>query len=266
MKHIHSRQNPLIRRLARLLAGRGETGERGSFAVLEGVHLCQEWLLRRGEPECVLFDAEMAAARDELGTLVQRVADSRRFSVDSRVLAALSRIAAAQGVLFLVRYQAPAMPAVIDHPCVWLEHIQDPGNVGTLLRTAAAAGLGHAYLSTGCAGAWSPRVLRSAQGAQFSLTIHENIDLIDACERSIVPLVTTGLDSQARCLYETPLTDPCAWVFGHEGQGVSPALLQRASIRVHIPQSSAVESLNVAAAAAICLFEQRRQQTYRHRG
>ncbi len=130
--------------------------------------------------------------------------------------------------------------------------------MGTLLRTAAAAGMRRVYASTGCVGAWTPKVLRSAQGAHFVINIHESQDLTVLADRLDVPLLATSLeDSQS--LFEASLPQHAAWVFGNEGQGVMPQLLARADLRLRIPQEESVESLNVAVAAGICLFEQRRQ-------
>lgn len=130
--------------------------------------------------------------------------------------------------------------------------------MGTLLRTAAAAGLREVYVSSGCVAAWSPKVLRSAQGAHFSLDIHENVDLLALRKRLNIPLLVTALDD-AQPLYEADLPRHAAWVFGNEGRGVAPELIAAADLRISIPQSPAVESLNVAVAAGICLFEHRRR-------
>src|SRR5690606_4396398 len=124
--------------------------------------------------------------------------------------------------------------------------------------TAAAAGIDQAFLSPGCAGAWSPKVLRSAQGAHFAMRLYEEVDLAALHARLRVPLMATALE-QAQSLYQQPLPRECAWLMGNEGQGVAAELLDLADCRVFIPQAAGVESLNVAAAAAICLFEQRRQ-------
>jgi TrmH family RNA methyltransferase len=116
----------------------------------------------------------------------------------------------------------------------------------------------HAYLSDGCASAWSGKVLRSAQGAHFVMTIYEHVNLFDVRRRLSVPLLATALD-HATPLFETLLPPQCAWLLGNEGQGVDPVLLALADTRVFIPQAEKVESLNVAVAAGVCLFEQRRQ-------
>ena len=142
----------------------------------------------------------------------------------------------------------------IDGDAVVLDAIQDAGNVGTLLRTAAAAGVRHVILGQGCAGAWTPRVLRAGQGAHFVLSVHEDADLADFMADYEGTTVVTCLDG-ALSLYDARWQGPVAWVFGAEGQGVRRELIDIARLRVRIPMPGQVESLNVAAAAAVCLFE-----------
>ena len=260
MKHISSRDNPLYKQLTRLVRGKREKNESGHvmpYVVLEGIHLCQAWLQHVGVPEAALFDLQKLETQTELQSLSHQLPDRVSHSCESRLASGLSQVEHGQGVYFLVMAPTPALPQQIDHNCLWLDRLQDPGNVGTLLRTAAAAGIEHAYLSVGCASAWSAKVLRSAQGAHFVMTIHEHVDLLALCKRLSVPLVATALDG-AQSLYDTSLPARCAWVLGNEGQGVDSVLLDRADMKVFIPQVSEVESLNVAVAAGVCLFEQRR--------
>lgn len=263
MKHISSRDNPLYKRLLRIAAGKRDMQDAdpstvGPSVLLEGIHLCQAWLQYGGQPLVALFDAERLERDPELEQLATELDASVCHSCESRLAKGLSQVEHGQGVYFLVRAPAPALPHRIDHLCIWLDRVQDPGNVGTLLRTAAAAGVRHAYLSTACAHAWSAKVLRSAQGAHFVMTVYEHVDLLAALERLAVPLIATSL-VDAESLYAQPLPAACAWVVGNEGQGVAASLLAKADRRVFIPQAANVESLNVAAAAAVCLFEQRRQ-------
>jgi TrmH family RNA methyltransferase len=140
--------------------------------------------------------------------------------------------------------------------------VQDAGNVGAILRTAAAAGVPHVVLGKGCAGAWLPRVLRAGQGAHFSLRIREGIDLPAwLAERPAVAahsIATVARDGTE--IYRTDLRGPAAWLLGNEGAGLSPHLIQMAGRRITIPLATDTESLNVAAAAAVCLFEAVRQR------
>lgn len=258
MKHIASRDNPQFKQLQRLAQ---HAGRRGDNAILEGVHLCQAWLASSAPPMLAVFDADRLD-RPELASLlatVQAVLPERQIlALAPQLLKHLETVETGQGVLFIVEPPTPALPARLNERMVWLDRVQDPGNVGTILRICAAAGVARVLLSPGCAAAWSPKVLRGGQGAHFALTVHEQVDLLAAAERLDVPLVVTTLEN-AQDLYATALPSACAWVFGHEGQGVAPTLQARATLRVRIDHAPTVESLNVGVAAALCLFEQRRQ-------
>ena len=158
------------------------------------------------------------------------------------------------GLLALAPIPAADGPPDLAADAILLDGVQDPGNVGTLLRTAAAAGVRQALLSPGCAAAWSPKVLRAGQGAHFVLAIHEEADLEAFADAYRGTLAVTTLEDSLS-LYAAEWQSPLAWVFGAEGQGVRRALLDRAGLKIRIPMPGAVESLNVGAAAAVCLFE-----------
>lgn len=256
MKTIQSKDNPTFKQALRIAQGRkvGET----PLVWLEGVHLAQAWLDAGYLVERVFFDMQRLTEQAELSALAQRLRLAPQFGLSSTLMQHLSQVEQGQGVGLLVKVPTYDESARITQNCVYLDRIQDPGNVGTLLRTMAAAGVTQAYLSSGCAWAWSQKVLRSAQGAHFVMEIHEQVSVSTFIERLAVPLYATALE-QAVPLYTLKLPIKMAWVFGNEGQGVASELLAAAQHRVFIPQVPSVESLNVAAAAAVCLFEQRRQ-------
>ena len=147
----------------------------------------------------------------------------------------------------------------LSENCLVLDGLQDPGNLGSILRSAAGAGIKQVFASVGTCAAWSPKVLRAGMGAHFALSIYENMDLQNLLQHSTIPVLATSSHTQ-QTIFQANLNRPIAWLFGHEGQGVSPSLMSFATDAVTIPQSSNIESLNVAAAAAICMFEQVRQQ------
>jgi len=152
-------------------------------------------------------------------------------------------------------------PPAMTVSAVLLDGVQDPGNVGSILRSAGAAGITQVFCSPGTAFCWSPKVLRAAMGAHFVLEIFENVDLaalVTASASNIAVLAMSGYAQQR--LYDVDLRQPVAWLLGHEGQGVSDELMGLASHQVVIPHAGQVESLNVAAAAAVCFFEQLRQR------
>ncbi|HRH72077.1 MAG TPA: RNA methyltransferase, partial [Zoogloea sp.] len=155
----------------------------------------------------------------------------------------------------------PAQPdagPLVD-TCVVLDGVQDPGNLGTILRTAAAVGVEEVLLTPGCAQAWSPRVLRAAMGAHFGLRLREGCDVAPALAGFPGAILAADLRDAVE-LYDMDLRPPVAWLFGSEGQGLSPAVATLATRRVLIPMPGGMESLNVGVAAGVCLFEQLRQR------
>ncbi|MBU6460052.1 MAG: RNA methyltransferase [Proteobacteria bacterium] len=139
-----------------------------------------------------------------------------------------------------------------------LENIQDPGNLGSILRSAAASAVETVYLSSGCADVYSPRVLRAAQGAHFLMSIYEHADILNVAREFKGEVITT-FPNNGVPYFDAYFSSPLALVLGNEGSGVTPALAACSTQKVKIPMPGSIESLNVAAAAAILLFERTRQ-------
>ncbi|QCP80844.1 RNA methyltransferase [Alcaligenes faecalis] len=259
MRLIESKDNALFKRVQRLAHDKRELDGGDQLIWLEGIHLCQMWLERRGLPELAVF--EMDRHSDELLELARFLPGHSSVTFNATLMNAVSQVGQGQGIGFIVRvprgqtWTAPTKRAIL------LDQVQDPGNVGTVLRTAVAVGLEAVYLTPGCASVWSQKVLRSAQGAHFSIQIHEQVDGVALLEQAALPVLVTSLGPNTQDLYESSLPDQGIWVFGNEGQGVCPALLAKANQRLFIPQAPGVESLNVAIATALCLYEQRRQHS-----
>lgn len=258
IRMISSRDNPQYKQLKQL-AGSAQARRKAGQTLLDGVHLCEAWLQQKGAPVlCVVSDT--ARTHPEVATVV---ADCERRGGDCIVLpdalfAPLSQVDHGIALLFVV--DTPVVEvAPVDVPSLLLDGLQDPGNLGSILRTAAAAGMARVYCGRGTVAAWSPKVLRAGMGAHFVLDIVEDVDLLSLVAQAAIPVYATSLQA-AEPLYGCDLREPCAWLFGHEGQGVSADLLATADRRVIIPQNPRIESLNVAASVAICLFEQVRQQ------
>jgi TrmH family RNA methyltransferase len=171
----------------------------------------------------------------------------------------LSSVATPTGVIAAVRTPQPSSLPSMPGACVMLDDIQDPGNMGSILRSAAASGLKEVYLSKASVQAWSPRVLRAAMGAHFVLQIHEGVDL-ETLARAYPGRVLAVASDGATPFYSADLTGRVALLFGNEGAGLSDSLRAAAGETISIPMPGKAESLNVAAAAAVCLFERVRQQ------
>jgi TrmH family RNA methyltransferase len=251
-QHISSRDNPLVQRLRRLAAETTAYRRQGQV-WLEGEHLCAA-LRSGGLPAAQAVITETAWQQPALRELASWAAQI--VTLPSSLFKTISGLASPAGIGFL--FDLP--PADTLRPAintVVLDRVQDAGNVGSILRSAAALGFAQVLAIKGTAGLWSPKVLRAGMGAHFALHLVEGLDEAALAELAL-PLVATsshGGDS----LQQAALPAPCAWVLGHEGQGVSATLLQRCERLVRIPQPGGEESLNVAAAAAICLYESARR-------
>lgn len=255
---LTSAKNPLIKHVRQLSTQAKYRREHGE-TVLDGIHVCQSYLAAGLVPKQVMV-GEGEVNHPEVQELLARVSQRAPIQlVHDRLLRTMSPVEHGVGILFVIALPEPGEIPPLDYDALLLDGVQDPGNVGTLLRTAAAAGVKRVYLSSDSASVWAPKVLRAGMGAQFGLELHEQCDLMKLTESASVPVYATSLEATAT-LYESTLTEPVAWLFGSEGRGVRAELLRQADVTVIIPQAEAVESLNVAAAAAVCLFEQRRQR------
>jgi len=255
MKLIQSRDNPFYKGLKRL-AESGRERRKTGRTLLDGLHLVEACEKVCGPVETLIV-AESARASGEIAAYVE---GRETVVLADALLRDLGLVDTPSGLLAVVAIPAATVAVDREKDAILLDGVQDPGNVGTLLRTAAAAGVGQALLSPGCAAAWSPKVLRAGQGAHFALAIHEEVDLGAFMADYRGMTAVTCLDG-ATSLYEAHWEGPLAWVFGAEGQGVRGELLAAARLRIRIPMPGAVESLNVAAAAAVCLFEALRRKT-----
>lgn len=254
MKLIQSRDNAFFKSLKRLAESGRERRKTGK-TLLDGVHLVEAYEAAFGAVETLIV-AESALAGGEIARLL----DGREAVVlADALMRELGLVETPSGLLAVVAMPSASTGIDLAADTVLLDGVQDPGNVGTLLRTAAASGVRQVLLSPGCASAWSPKVLRAGQGAHFVLSIHEDADLAEFMATYRGTTAVTCLDG-ATSLYDAVWTSPLAWVFGAEGQGVSPALIEAAQLKVLIPMPGAVESLNVGAAAAICLYEALRRK------
>lgn len=257
MKAISSRDNPLVKRLKALGTTPRERRALGQ-TLLDGAHLLQA-ALDHAVPLLEVVVAEGAVGRPEIAALLARCAGVPVWSLPDPLFTQVSPVDTPSGILAVLALPESAPFAPLITSLVVLEQIQDSGNLGTILRTAAAAGISTALLTAGCAQAWSPRVLRAGMGAHFQMAIQEGVDPAASLADYPGAIVATGLGAGAMSLFDADLRGPVAWLFGSEGQGLSSAVAALATRSVTIPMAPGMESLNVAAAAAVCLFEQVRQ-------
>ncbi|MDX9699524.1 MAG: RNA methyltransferase [Rhodocyclaceae bacterium] len=256
---LRSRDNPRLKLLHALSRASRDRRKHG-LTLLDGPHLLQA-AADVGWPLLELFVSDRGLHDPEILAVLARHPEVPLTLLTEGCFAHVSPVDTPSGVLALMQY--PASPAGVGHPDavrVLLEGVQDPGNLGTIIRTAAAAGVDTVLLTHGSTQAWSPRALRAGMGGHFGLRIIENVDPAQVFDGFQGKVLATELSERAHPLYALDLHGPSVWLFGAEGAGLSPVLAARANCHVTIPMSGAVESLNVGAAVAICLFEQYRQR------
>lgn len=253
MRHISSRDNPQFKALRALAADPRGHGR----AIVDGIHLVATGFAR-GIDVRQLLVSESGQKNVEIAALLKGAAGIECLSLSDSLFRDLSGVSTPTGIAAVI--DIPSASAELPPgDAVLLDAVQDAGNVGAILRTAAAAGVRTVLLGPGCAGAWTSRVLRGGQGAHFSLSIREQVDLAGAmadCPATTVATVAHGGTS----LYDLDLTGPLHWLVGNEGAGLSAELGAAATLRATIPLTAGTESLNVAAAIAVCLFEANRQR------
>lgn len=249
---IASRDNALLVRVRKLNAS-PDAYRRLGVVWLEGDHLLSAAQARGWRLEDVL----VPAAREHdaaLQPLLQRAQQVR--VVDDKLWSGLGSLASKAPIAGVAAW--PGAPSIdAQAATVVLDRVQDSGNLGSLLRSAAAFGVAQVIALKGCVALWSPKVLRAGMGAHFALRLIEAADASDL-DALRVPLLATSSHA-AQSIGTAALPSPCAWLFGHEGQGIAPALLERCALQLAIPQPGGEESLNVAAAAAVCLYESARR-------
>jgi len=257
MKHLTSRDNPLYKRL-KAASGSVQHQRKLGLMLLEGVHLAQAFLASGALPEyCIVSAAALPVA--EVSGVLAMIDSARVVVLPDALFGQISTVVNGVGILLVAPLPQARALAAVDGDCLILDGVQDAGNVGSILRSAAAAQIRQVFCVSGTAFAWAPKVVRAGMGAHFLLEIEEGVSPADLLSRLHTPLAITDLHG-ASPVFDTDLRAPLAWVFGNEGAGVSEVWRAAAKLRVTIPQPGGVESLNVAAAAAVCLFEQVRQR------
>ena len=260
MKSINSKDNAAFKAVAKLVSSSSERRKAG-LSVLDGTHLLAAFLDSGRAPEEV-FVSRAGLDDPEVARLLERSAPARVTLLADALFESISTVESPTGVIACVRPPPGKLAPADARLALLLEDIQDPGNVGTLLRSAAAAGAGHVLLSPRCAFAWSPKVLRAAMGAHFALDIAEGVDLaawLASYRGRGIALAAGGGAS----VYDLDLRGPIALLVGNEGSGLSAELLAAAAERAHIPMPGRIESLNAASAGSIALFEAVRQRSAR---
>ena len=256
-KFISSATNALVQELTRLGSSPKERRTCG-LTLIDGPHLVRAYATQ-GMSARTLIASESGLGNEEVASLFEQCRADRRAVLSDRLFERVSPVATPTGLLAVIGIPPMAPDSLSWSDGVLLDAIQDAGNVGSILRSTAAAGIARVATAPGTADVWSPKVLRAGMGAHFSLSLNTGLALTEIARHVTGHIIVASGDG-ARSIFDVDLRAPSVWVFGAEGRGVSPELRGLANVTVHIPMARGIESLNVGAAAAICLFEQARQR------
>ena len=254
--YIKSRGNPQFKALRELVSSARERN-RQRRTILDGPHLVLSYIARGGVPSLVAV-SEPALANAEIQSLLARPGREPVLCFDAELFRQLAPVDTPVGILAVIEMPREDASAALGQLVVMLDRVQDPGNVGAIIRSAAAVGADDVLLSAGCADAWAPRTLRAAMGAHFALRVRAGANLLDAMQWFAGTTIAASGGS-AKPPYRLDMRGQVALIFGNEGTGVSIELQRAAKLSVSIPMQPGIESLNVAAAAAILLYERHRQ-------
>jgi TrmH family RNA methyltransferase len=255
MKKLSSRENPQVRRWQKLVRD-GRARRREGRAIIEGPHLVEAYRERRGAPVALLV-SEHGLERDEIAGIVAR-AEIAPVVLSDSLFCSIADTETPVGIAAEIVIPDARTDLAGSPTCLFLEGIQDMGNIGAILRSAAAFGVPDVVLAKGCADPWAPKALRAAMGAHFSLRVLQTDELAASMDRFAGQTICTT-PHRGTALDMLDLRGRVGWIFGAEGQGVSDAITARAALSATIPMETGAESLNVAAAVAICLYERSRQ-------
>ncbi|MBF7682073.1 RNA methyltransferase [Acinetobacter sp. B5B] len=253
--YLESKDNPKIKHL-RALIEQNNYRKKQQQTVLESTHTCLAWL-QSGQKIHAFFTTEIALKHQDLQD-IQALHTGHIFIISEVLYKSLSILGTTLACLAVIDIPRHNQTINYNIDTLILDDVQDPGNVGTLLRSAAAANIKQVICTPAVASLWSPRVLRAGMGAHFSVCCFERVDLTNVLPQFQIPIYATS-SHQSHSLYEKNLTTPCVWILGNEGQGISEYALAHAQA-LTIPQPGGQESLNVAIAGSICFFEMVRQR------
>ncbi|EAF0999340.1 RNA methyltransferase [Listeria monocytogenes] len=248
MEQIQSVKNDHVKTWKKLQTRKGRD-KTGTYLV-EGFHLVEEALRQDGLVLELLVSSGVSVPEEWLK------GDYDVFEISTEISHLISETMTEQGVFAVVATSEPDMMLLYGKKLLLVDAVQDPGNVGTLIRTADAAGYDCVVLGKGSADLYNPKVIRSTQGSHFHIPVIQAdlFDWIANLEEEGVPVIGAVLDDQAKSLNDMTKRDTLALMVGNEGNGISPELQDRLSEKVYIPIYGDSESLNVAVAAGILLY------------
>jgi RNA methyltransferase, TrmH family len=221
--------------------------------ILDGMHLIESYAECFGSPDSIALIE--GGNIDKIKSYLNE--DTQVLEFPAGLFSEIAPVISPTGILASINI--PHLEAPKKQNCILLlEDIQDPGNLGSILRSAGASGVDLVYLSDHCADLWSPKVLRGGQGAHFHLPCIEKVNFSDITKTFTGKIFATTLSGKS--IFQEDLKGPVAFIFGNEGNGIHSETMRLTSHSIHIPMEKGIESLNVSAAVSICLYEKYRQE------
>ena len=222
-------------------------------SILDGMHLIESYAECFGSPDSIALIE--GGNIDKIKSYLNE--DTQVLEFPAGLFSEIAPVISPTGILASINI--PHLEAPKKQNCILLlEDIQDPGNLGSILRSAGASGVDLVYLSDHCADLWSPKVLRGGQGAHFHLPCIEKVNFSDITKTFTGKIFATTLSGKS--IFQEDLKGPVAFIFGNEGNGIHSETMRLTSHSIHIPMEKGIESLNVSAAVSICLYEKYRQE------
>lgn len=248
MEKIVSAKNERVKQWKKLQTKKGR--EKAAAYLIEGFHLIDE----ASKNKAVIL--ELIISEDNGDSEKIPDVDEKTVLVSRDISKQLSETETPQGIFAVIEKQGPPETPILDKPYLFLDNVQDPGNLGTMIRTADAAGFGGVVLGKGTVDLYNSKVIRSMQGSHFHLPIFQGdlLEWFDLFQKENIPVYGTELNEAAVVYREIPPQSVFAVVMGNEGNGVSEELLKRTTKNLYIPIKGQAESLNVAVAAGILMF------------
>ena len=243
---IRSRRNARIKQVAKI-ASSSKARREAKLTVVDGVNFICDYIKKFGQPVELYID-ETKLVHYQL--------------VSSEVMQVISPVKPSAGALAGVKISSETLFETCDQSIILLDQVQDPNNFGAICRLALAVGIEHVLLSDGSTDAYHPNAIRASAGAIFNLKIHQKVNLTEFIKTHQQYHYLVASSHATQNIFELRLTKQIGWLFGNEGAGVRSELLSLANQAVKIPQSAQLESLNLATAVAVCLYEQKRQSLF----
>ena len=221
--------------------------------ILDGMHLIESYAERFGSPDSIALIE--GGHIDQIASYLNE--NTQVLEFPTGLFSEIAPVISPTGILASINI--PHLEPPKKQNCILLlEDIQDPGNLGSILRSASASGVDLVFLSDHCADLWSPKVLRGGQGAHFHLPCIEKVNFSDITKTFTGKIFATTLSGKS--IFQEDLKGPVAFIFGNEGNGIHSETMRLTSHSIHIPMQKGIESLNVSAAVSVCLYEKYRQE------